>query len=203
MNPPIFVSINPTPNDKEMTHREVVRYDDFVRKLLKMGTEQFNGLHLGIGIASEVFELHEPLDAYWFKGAETSPHILEELGDVEFYLQAAQNHYALNGVDYSQLPNAVYKIVSMDELLAFLFKASGDFVDVIKKEYIYGKPRELNKVMDSLLRMRLALDVFYDKINTTRAHVLQCNALKLETRYAGVVYSDQAAIARADKPEGE
>ncbi len=204
MNPPIFVNVSTAPGVPDHTHREVIRYDDFVRKLMKMGTPEFNGLHLGIGVASEVFELHEPLDAWFFKGEEISTHLIEEFGDVEFYMQAAQNHYALNDVDYAILPaQEPYNFKSVDELLCFLFKAAGDFVDVIKKEYIYGKPREIKKVILALMHLRLTLDNLYERMDTNRAHVLQCNALKLETRYAGLMYSDQAAIARADKSAGE
>ena len=204
MNPPIFVNVSTAPGVPEHTHREVIRYDDFVRKLLKQGTEEFNGFHLAIGIGSEVFELYEPLVATLYRGDSPSDNLFEEFGDVEFYMQAAQNHYALNDVDYA-LTEADPKhfIWGDDQAIDWLMHYAGEFVDVIKKEYVYGKPREIKRVIQTLRGLRFGLDYMYRRFETTRAHILQLNALKLEVRYAGIMYSDQAAIARADKPAGE
>lgn len=131
MTPAIFVSV-PIGNDGPVLHTETVRYDLFVRRLLKGQVEILEALHIALGLTGEAAELADAIKKeYIYNRPRDIKHIIEELGDVEFYLQAAYYHY---GVE--------------------------------------------------------------------RSSVIQKNAEKLATRYAGLTYSDEAAQGRADKKEG-
>lgn len=75
----------------------------------------------------------------------------------------------------------------------------GELADAIKKEYIYNKPRDLGNIAEELGDLEFYLQAAYTHYGLSRIDVLQANALKLEKRYAGLYYSDEAANARADK----
>jgi hypothetical protein len=178
MNPSIFVSVAKEPG-LSTSERESIRYDIFVQKLLKPLPEQLNALHIAVGLAGEFCEY---LDA-------DEDNIIEELGDIEFYLQAAHLHY---GTVHSEC-------LGVMDSRPPLYQAIGNLVDLIKKEYIYNKPRDLHTIQVALGEVQTALVLNYNYLDTTRQEILQANALKLEKRYAGLYYSDEAAQARADK----
>ena len=76
---------------------------------------------------------------------------------------------------------------------------AGELTDAIKKEYIYNKPRDIGHVIEELGDLEFYLQAAYNHYSLTRQEVIQLNAEKLEKRYAGLYYSDEAAQARADK----
>ena len=183
MNPPIFVSVSTNPDTPEAP-RESIRYDQFVQKLLKPLPENLNACHIGLGLAGELGEL-----------CEAGANLVEEYGDFEFYLQAALLHY---GLTRSECVTGTSRI--NDNM--FTYKL-GQLIDCIKKEYIYNKQRELSKIKDALGYLYYYLSDYYGIVNTTRQKILQQNATKLQIRYAAMQYSDDAAIARADKKAGD
>ena len=189
MNPSIFVSVAKEPG-LSTSERESIRYDIFVQRLLKPLPEQLNALHIAVGLAGELGELfHESADE------------VEEYGDYEFYFQAALNHYGLTHINCVSLNthNEFVKGVDENEFVYW----TGQLIDCIKREYIYGKSREVERVITCLDAINIYLIDTYTDMNTSRAEILQANALKLEKRYAGLYYSDEAAISRADKLPGQ
>jgi len=76
---------------------------------------------------------------------------------------------------------------------------AGELGDAIKKEYIYGKPRNLKHVVEELGDLEFYMQAVRNHYGIDRDYVLQCNAEKLSERYVGLKYTDAAAIARADK----
>lgn len=181
MNPSIFVSISKEPGISS-AERENIRYDMFVARLLKPLPEQLSALHIAVGLAGELGELfHEDADE------------IEECGDYEFYLQAALSHYGLT--IFECYPHNFSLTVSDEEFVYW----TGQLIDCIKREYIYNKPREIERIKKCLGTVNMYLTDTYTGMGTPRAEVLQANAIKLEKRYAGLYYSDEAAQARADK----
>lgn len=181
MNPSIFVSVSKEP-DIPFAERESIRYDQFVARLLKPLPEQLNALHIAVGLAGELGELfHEDVDEF------------EECGDYEFYLQALLNHYDITLA--SCYPTDFVGTVGDYEFVYW----TGQLIDCIKREYIYNKPRELERVKQCIVMVVQYLNDIYTDMGTSQAEILQANALKLEKRYAGLYYSDDAANARADK----
>jgi hypothetical protein len=172
---------------------EVVRYDQFVRQLFKADTEAMMALHCALGVAGEVGEIVE---------AETDKNNLEEeLGDLEFYLQATRLHYGISRAQVLNVPlpeSAV--LISMQRTApACMVVAAGNLCDVIKREYVYRKGRDLVALLSTLRVLDSTLEEHYTYFNFTRSEILQANADKLCKRYVELRYTDQAAIARADK----
>ena len=66
---------------------------------------------------------------------------------------------------------------------------AGELVDAIKKWGIYNKTLDRENVVEEL--------------GITRCETLEANMEKLGKRYGGMVYSDAAARARADKAEAD
>lgn len=95
MNPSIFVSVSKEPGIPS-AERESIRYDQFVARILKPLPEQLNALHIAIGLAGEAGEAGDAIKKeYIYNKGRNITHIIEELGDLEYYLQAAYNHYGL------------------------------------------------------------------------------------------------------------
>jgi len=78
---------------------------------------------------------------------------------------------------------------------------AGELADAIKKHVHYGKEIDIDNVVEELGDLRFYIQAVQNLFGITEQHILQYNAQKLEKRYQGLVYSDQAAIARADKKE--
>jgi len=90
------------------------------------------------------------------------------------------------------------KVMALHAALGVCGEA-GELGDAIKKEYIYGKPRDLVNIVEELGDLEFYLQAVRNHYGINREYVLQCNAEKLSQRYVGLKYTDAAAIARADK----
>lgn len=92
----VAVVLSPTDPEAKPVH-ETVRYDQFVRWLFKPGTAQVMGLHCALGVCGEAGELGDAIKKEYIYGKPRDlENIIEELGDLEFYLQAVRNHYGLS-----------------------------------------------------------------------------------------------------------
>jgi NTP pyrophosphatase (non-canonical NTP hydrolase) len=80
----------------EILPKDLVRYDDFVELLFRKDPDSLRISHALIGLAGEVGELCDPIKANIFYGRELNlSNIVEEIGDIRFYLQAIMNHYKI------------------------------------------------------------------------------------------------------------
>ena len=195
------------------------RYADMVCALFKnTGYDRdFDGLaHAVIGMVGEAAEAANH-DSY--------ENLLEELGDFEFYRQAAftelvvpagmvensvvyleANAKALidiknSGVMESGMSNPVLAAMLLSEVL----HRSIDVLDITKKLWVYRKP--FAEVSDKLLAGLGGIDAYlamaYTVIGVTREQMRHGNFVKLSKRYPLGVYSDQHAQARADKENAD
>lgn len=77
-------------------HTEVVRYDMFVQGLMKPASEQLMKLHCALGVCGEAGELADAIKKEQIYGKpEDRENIIEELGDLAFYMQATMNQYGI------------------------------------------------------------------------------------------------------------
>lgn len=76
---------------------------------------------------------------------------------------------------------------------------AGELLDAVKKHWAYGKPLDLANVKEELGDMFFYMTALMIMHELTLNDVIYNNSLKLADRYKGLVYSDDAAIARADK----
>ena len=88
-----FVNV-PAPGDLNPNHTEVIRYDAFVGMLFKVLPENtLNQLHAAVGISGEAGELLDAIKKVWIYNFPIDrENIVEELGDLRFYIQAMMIH---------------------------------------------------------------------------------------------------------------
>ena len=81
-----------------MTHpHKQDEYADFVNVLMKdMGTTTLNILHAAVGISGEAGELLDAVKKHWaYEKPLDRENVIEELGDLEFYMQALRNQLGI------------------------------------------------------------------------------------------------------------
>lgn len=76
-------------------------YSVFVERLFKkMETPAATLMHASIGLSGESGELLDACKKQWIYGKELDAvNVIEELGDIRFYYQAALNHIGLTDYD--------------------------------------------------------------------------------------------------------
>jgi NTP pyrophosphatase (non-canonical NTP hydrolase) len=71
---------------------QVIRYDDFVQKLFKEDTYSQQMNHAALGVCGEAGELADAIKKHIHYGKPLDKkNVLEELGDLRFYIQAVMN----------------------------------------------------------------------------------------------------------------
>lgn len=78
---------------------------------------------------------------------------------------------------------------------------AGELLDAIKKHWAYNKPLDVENVKEEIGDILFYVTAAMLVLELDLHAILQQNADKLATRYAGLKYSDEAAQARADKTE--
>jgi NTP pyrophosphatase (non-canonical NTP hydrolase) len=78
---------------------------------------------------------------------------------------------------------------------------TGELLDAIKKSVIYKKPLDVQHVIEELGDIEFYLEALRQTLSISREQTLEQNISKLQKRYPGNSYSNQDAIARADKNE--
>lgn len=100
-----FVLIYPedwTPDNPDLT-ADPVRYDQMVLQLFKAGTAQEMLVHAAMGVAGEAGELVDAIKKSWIYGKPLDrDNVIEELGDLRFYIQAMQNVLGISESDILQ-----------------------------------------------------------------------------------------------------
>lgn len=73
-----------------------IRYDEFVRKLFKDQDLDYMKLHAALGVAGEAGELGDAIkkEVIYCKPLDRK-NLVEELGDLRFYIQAVMNLYSV------------------------------------------------------------------------------------------------------------
>lgn len=165
--------------------------------------------HMATGVSGEAGELLEAIVL-----PINRDHVIEELGDYEFYFEGLRQGYAIDRVkdilplvglhSESNTGNfnyarALAKILSIE---------SSNILDLVKKVVIYNKPIDILKMHRHMAEAEYALAGIRAYFTVTRDQTLDHNIKKLskgdgknKPRYEGGVYSDKAAQDRADKEQ--
>jgi NTP pyrophosphatase (non-canonical NTP hydrolase) len=81
----------------EVTGGQQIRYDEFVRKLFKPANDFWMLAHAVMGVTGEAGELCDAIKKHIIYGKELDrTNVVEELGDLRFYMQAVQNIYGIS-----------------------------------------------------------------------------------------------------------
>lgn len=180
----------------------MINHDEMVKVLAKPGQdiindltpESMHNLHMAVGISGEVGELLEAL-------RDGEDNILEELGDIEFYFEGLQQ-----GVEFTiddNHTNILFNGWSLQPLMKVLSIEAGNILDTVKKQAIYAKELDIEKLVTLMLDFRAILTALYNHpgINTSPYMAKCANVQKLGKRYEGFKYTNEAAQNRADKAE--
>lgn len=76
---------------------------------------------------------------------------------------------------------------------------AGELLDALKKWVLYGKPLDVENVIEELGDIEFYAEGLRAALGITREHVLEVNIAKLNKRYSSGKYSNEQAIGRADK----
>jgi hypothetical protein len=202
-----------------------ISHQDMVAKLCKSGrhiiaelTHQgMHNLHMAVGIVGEIAEI---VEAYKFlEENKIDPHhlktfslsmdkegkeilkkgvelVLEEHGDLEFYMEGLRQQTGI-------LRAENFHTMHHPSVLRALVIAGGHLIDAVKRQAIYGKQLDLAKLNSAMFEVDNCVHALSVNSQFTREEYLAANIQKLGKRYQDFVYSNKAAIDRADKPAGE
>lgn len=181
-----------------------------VAKLIKSGDtlkQEFTAwdcaiIHATLGIVGELGELLGGIE-YAFANAVKLDvaNILEELGDLEFFLE---NFRATAGITRDEVLNCetvCQRPTNAVRQCAHMLVYGTDLMDHVKKAVIYRKPINREAIIVNLSKIEYILVWLYPLFELTREQALEANMDKLAKRYDGFQYTDQRAQDRADKPE--
>lgn len=169
--------------------------------------------HACLGIGSESGELALTIGAAWMRMPFNVDNICEEIGDACWYAALMSQVMGWKFEDLilepgtaSEMSNELAAAVlgrNPVALALMLCAFSGDILTICKAAIMYGKPLD-----DVMLKRKLSLFVTTASLLSDihgfsfEKVTLKHNIAKLQKRYPDK-YSDEAAIARADKPAGE
>lgn len=80
---------------------------------------------------------------------------------------------------------------------------AGELLDATKKVWIYGKPVDVEHIIEEMGDLRWYYQAMLNTLNLTDEDIQAANTVKLMKRYPSGVYSNQQAIERADKAAPE
>lgn len=193
----------------ELKTEEVV-YEEMVAALVKPGEAmlatmtpaKMHSLHMAIGVAGETAELLSCIKAVHLgAGKLDRANAIEELGDLEFYIEGLARPYGLTPKFSFEFTDA-----NLLNIATNISIYGGDVLDDIKRECVYNKDYSEVLLAKSLDYLASAMAEVYDALQITREEAREANKVKLLTgekaRYKLGKYTDEQANGRADK-EGE
>ncbi len=182
-----------------------VHYNDFVADLAKPGDDILKTLtgdkahawHMASCIPGEAGELFAPIVDHTLNGQRLDrENVLEELGDIEFYMEGLRQ---VTGIDYAETC-VLGSPSGITHTMMYTLPADAAHVfDAVKKWVIYNKPLDRAALVVALINLEMTLDTIRSFFGIKITDVLQHNVAKLGVRYSGGKYSDAAAQERADK----
>lgn len=151
-------------------------------------------VHMAMGVIGEAVELHLG------QLAHDLPNVIEECGDVEFFLEGCRHGWNW------RVPPLTRRTKSQNPPMASsndILRAAEAVMDMIKKYSVYEKPLKLDAYGEALQGLADALDGFYAANSLQRRLIIRDNMTKLLTganaRYKDGNYSNDQAQKRADK----
>jgi NTP pyrophosphatase (non-canonical NTP hydrolase) len=78
---------------------------------------------------------------------------------------------------------------------------AGELLDAVKKHVVYGKPLDMENVVEEMGDIEFGMEAMRQIIGMDRESILIANKAKLSKRYLSGKYTNEQAIERADKVE--
>lgn len=103
MIPHAYIKIISISMDPDVPAEEIVRYDQFVQNLAKPQSSQLMKLHAALGVCGEAGELADAVKKECIYGKPPDrANVMEELGDLAFYMQFVMNMYNITPAEVYQ-----------------------------------------------------------------------------------------------------
>lgn len=154
--------------------------------------------HHATGIVTEAGELLDAITNHIINGKGIDvENIIEELGDLEFYLAGAKMNLSMEVDDNDYIHQPI-----INAAISISIKAA-EFMDSVKKYIYYEKALDMDRIGYELGCIHAQMTIVRNYINVTHDQTIEHNMQKLAKRYAGYKYSNQAAHDRADKADGQ
>lgn len=159
-------------------------------------------LHAAIGVAGEAGEIRD---------ADSRKNLLEELGDMRFYIEAGFQRMEIHGFTEESMFGPISMIekgvkLTLGNHLDELSKVSSSCLDFTKKAWVYGnREPKAPELYVALTRASEILEFMAEMHGFTLEEIEYENQVKLigqDGRYKSGHYSDAAALAREDKAAG-
>jgi len=192
--------------------KDQINHADMVAGLMKPGPEILQNLtaeeadlwHGATGVAGETTEVLEAITQMFITGSLDVQNMVEELGDIEFYMEAVRQNIGTARDEIMQFQTEKHFTIANEplECASLLAIAGGQLLDTVKKHVVYKKPLDREGIQYNLANLEVCVGVIRQAIQVTREETLEANIAKLSVRYKGLQYSDKAAQERADKAEG-
>lgn len=164
-------------------------YHEMVSKLFKTEIRCSDDaealMHAAVGISGEVAELHD---------ADGRKNLVEELGDIKFYIVAARQQLSEDRAGAYAIQEFTFASV-----LPTMTVLSGNFLDLVKKQWIYGRQIDLEEAHKLLDRIECGVRFICKLTGISESEVMVTNQEKLGLRYPEGVYTDYHARERLDK----
>jgi phosphoribosyl-ATP pyrophosphohydrolase len=189
-------------NEVEVTTAQ--EFEEMATKLFKYGSQllpqmtdkTMSLIHLALGVQGEMLEIAI---------APTPANLVEEFGDMEFFLFVLCVVMGYKKQDIFKLEVSDRMVGRGD--MGDMIRGAESVGDILKKHTMYGKVIDELELQKSMAVMYRAMYLAYAQIGVDSNIVLRGNIDKLmgksDSRYADGVYSDEAAINRSDKAEKE
>lgn len=186
---------------------QTITHPELVRALAKPGAAILDGLtpamadlwHAATGVATETGELCEALLNFHNSRELDMENLIEELGDIEFYLQQLRTNLGVtrdevldSEADFIYSPEPI-------EMAAIVAVAGGNILDFVKKIVVYQKAVDRDALITILGKLEGPLMTIRHMSGVEQDEVLAANIAKLSVRYASMTYTDADAQNRADK----
>jgi len=156
-------------------------------------------LHAVIGVLTEVEELLDNHISHNDKEANLDPvNILEEVGDVTWYLAIIGRMYDIKPTDLT----IVSQVGSPMNIILAVIKETCKMLDMLKKKLYYNKPIDEQAFASSAKLVMIFIQDYMNHFNINIEDSFDININKLKARY-GEKFSSERAINRDLETERE
>lgn len=194
-----------------ITHPEMVAQlakngEDIIKELTPCSAHI---LHMAVGIAGEAGEILEQIHNKTSIGEVDEKNLIEELGDLEFYMEGFRQEMGFSRDQTMSVYNSddfKHHGESINEAhlaAADLAMCTLKLLDEAKKFSVYVKPANARNMLDDLIEIEICLEHVRQHFDILHSECIEHNIHKLyggeNARYKEGKFSNEQAQNRADK----
>lgn len=188
----------PVETHEEKHFRIFSAYVDFQEQKEKMLPVREQKFHMMLGLSGELLELMQGFEIK--DAAKSRANILEELGDMLFFLHGLRRHYCpTHRRTSAKFADSSQRFVEPGVPM-MLVNAVVNLIDMVKKDLISEKPFRAEAYHDSIEVVELMMSKLCKTLGIQMYDLAESNMDKLNKRYKDK-FTAAEAVARADKAD--